>query len=102
MNDHALDVFLIFGSIFIIAWAGAGFFSALAQAMDRREEMKKGQRWAKRTISGTPYRCVDCGSIQILTDPHALAPGNCDRAACESDNVEKCGPYQRIVIAVEK
>jgi hypothetical protein len=54
------------------------------------------------TVSVTPYRCVDCGHIQLQVG-NELEPTNCDRVECKGgDHVEKCGPKQRIVLKLEK
>jgi hypothetical protein len=58
-------------------------------------------RFDVRTVSVTPYRCVDCGGIQLQVGD-VPQPGNCDRQECEGNHVEKCGPKQRIVLKLEK
>lgn len=49
-------------------------------------------------VYGTPYQCLSCGGIQFSIG--APAPGNCDRASCQGNFVEKCGPRQLTNIIV--
>ena len=68
--------------------------------------MKSKRRSELSQVTSTPYRCTQCGNIQLATYGRGLASGNCNRVFpgkanhCESDEVIQCGPEQKITFVL--
>ncbi len=76
-----------------------GTNSACPDVQAGRASRCPGHESVEKVIRGIPYCCQNCGGIQFDTAYSTSGPlMNCNQAGCEGDQIEVCGPLQKITV----